>query len=643
MKRSKILSKGILFAILFSTQTLFGGEIEAKKTSFESFYKTHILKGAESSALVLNGNYAPTPQNAPMTQLRADGVIEKIDSVVVVNEIGKLKKEEFSYSDQGYLIKFRASTYENGTWVIWSGHDFEYDAQGKQTASIVYEGFIPATSSWYLGQKYEYAYDENGFVSKTTISTMSDSPWVKAEELDLKNNEQGLIMEGIASAWNNDVKIPVSKTIYNYDEDGDMILNEQSRWENDDWVNTIKQAIIDDPDHLCVENYDWNGDYGDWLGLNRQELKFLLTEDGKRGESTYETLSDFVNGQFRVFIEVRSTYDDDNLLILQETRSNMVNNNPELPLQSRQTFTYGPLNEFEGFEAFEEIAVQREGILESFRSNGSSFVELKDIVLFINGDVAARTSYLWNGATEEWTGRTRSTYVPGTVSNPVFTNTDYEWNPAIKKWVPVRQTIETKVSLTGARTGLIGKAFNPAYNTDNTIEPLLNVNQYTYEYGEDDVLIRQENFAWNGSTNQWRPRDGKEQVFEYSISIDQIYGPTSLLADPYYFKSKPLEIKQLGVDGNEFFAAETLSFYYSGTEGTDIPTIQNNNHAKAFFVDNTLTVETQEVETISVYSLSGSLLFSAAKVEGSAHFDTPLVSGVYIVKGSTGWAVKTIK
>jgi len=639
----KFLIKGILLSILFSTQTLFGGEIEEKRNSFEDFYKTCILKGTESSALVLNGNYAPTPTNAPMTKLRAEGVLEKIDSVIVVNEIGKLKKEEFLYSNQGYLTKFTAFTYEKGAWSAWSSQEFEFDAKGQQTASIIYEGLIPGTSSWYLGQKYEYTYDENGFVSKTTISEMSNGPWIKTEVLELVNNKQGLVMEGIAYTWMNDVKIPSNKTIYNYDEDGDMTLNEQSKWENNAWVNTIKQVIIEDPDRQLFENYNWIN--GAWVGLNRQELRFLLTKDGKRGEPIYEALANVVNNQFRVFIEVRSTYNDDNLLILQETKSvDVDSNDTELQLFSRQAFTYGPVNEFEGFEEFKDIAVQRDGVLESFE-HGSGVVALKSIVLYINEDVAARTTYLWNNTTKEWTGQTRATYVPGTESNPIFTNTDYGWHSGYKAWVPIVQAIETRVSSVGERKlrEMIAKTYNSAHDTDKTVEPLVNVNKFTYDYGSDDVLIRQENFTWNRSTNRWIPKDGKEQEFDYNTSVDQIYGPTSLIRDPYYFKSKPLRIELLAADGNEFFAAETTIFHYSNVEGTNIPTMQANDDSKAYFVENTLIIETPSIETISIYALTGNLLFSGNKSEGNASFNLSLASGIYIIKGSSGWSKKLIK
>ena len=645
MKIKKFLSKGILLIILFSTQTLFGGEMDVKKSSFEDFYKTYMLKGAESSALVLNGNHAPIPKNAPMDKLRADGVVEKIDSVVTVNEIGNLSKEEYQYFDQGYLKKYIGSFYEKGMWVAWRGEEFAYDAKGRQAVYIIYEGYIPETSSWTMGQKYEYVYDENGFVSQTTIYVMSDnSPWIEDSKLVQVNNEQGLVMEGIAYSWKNGVWVPTNKAIYDYDEDGDLILDMKSIWANNAWLNTIKQVIIEDPDHMCVENYKWENNA--WLGLNRQEFRYFLTEDGKRGNNIYEALADFVNNQFRVFIEVRSMYNDDNLLILQEIRMvDMDSNETELKFHSKQTYSYGPLDEFEGFDEFKDIAVQREGVLVRFNPDGSTVVDLKDIALYIAGDQVAKTTYLWNEESGEWKGQTRSTNVPGTVSNPVFTNTDYGWHLVYKAWVPIVQIIETRVSAVGERQlkEMIAKLYNSAYETDKTIDPLINYNRFTYEYGSDNVLTRQVNYTWNKSANEWKIKEGKVQEFDYSISVDQIYGPVSLLYDPYSFKSKPIYIERLAADADEIYAAETMIFYYSKVDETAIPSIEANGNAKAYFAENTLVVETPNAETVSIYALTGNLLFSGNKSEGNASFGVSLASGVYIVKGSTGWSEKIIK
>ena len=60
----------------------------------------------------------------------------------------------------------------------------------------------------------------------------------------------------------------------------------------------------------------------------------------------------------------------------------------------------------------------------------------------------------------------------------------------------------------------------------------------------------------------------------------------------------------------------------------------------AYIFDNRLYVNTDKAETISVYSLNGSLLFTGNKKEGQAIFNISTPEQILIVKGSSGWANK---
>ena len=72
--------------------------------------------------------------------------------------------------------------------------------------------------------------------------------------------------------------------------------------------------------------------------------------------------------------------------------------------------------------------------------------------------------------------------------------------------------------------------------------------------------------------------------------------------------------------------------------GNDI--FDNPNESLAYFVDDLLYVKSDKVETIYVYTLNGSLLYSNNKAEGLAVFDIKTSEKVLIVKGSSGWAAK---
>lgn len=64
---------------------------------------------------------------------------------------------------------------------------------------------------------------------------------------------------------------------------------------------------------------------------------------------------------------------------------------------------------------------------------------------------------------------------------------------------------------------------------------------------------------------------------------------------------------------------------------------------RACFIYNRLVVNTDKAETISVYSLNGTLLFTGNKKEGQASFNVQTPEQVCIVIGSSGWANKVFK
>lgn len=61
-----------------------------------------------------------------------------------------------------------------------------------------------------------------------------------------------------------------------------------------------------------------------------------------------------------------------------------------------------------------------------------------------------------------------------------------------------------------------------------------------------------------------------------------------------------------------------------------------------YMVDNSLYVNSAKAETVYVYALNGSLLFSKDKTEGQAVFTIHTSEKILIVRGSSGWAQKVV-
>ncbi len=70
--------------------------------------------------------------------------------------------------------------------------------------------------------------------------------------------------------------------------------------------------------------------------------------------------------------------------------------------------------------------------------------------------------------------------------------------------------------------------------------------------------------------------------------------------------------------------------------------IESQNDHVAYMLGGRLYVNSVKAETVSVYSLNGSLIFTTNKVGGQAIFDINTPEKVLIIKGSSGWANKVI-
>lgn len=71
--------------------------------------------------------------------------------------------------------------------------------------------------------------------------------------------------------------------------------------------------------------------------------------------------------------------------------------------------------------------------------------------------------------------------------------------------------------------------------------------------------------------------------------------------------------------------------------------IIDGEKAYAYTVDNRLYVQSAKAETIYVYSLNGTLLYSGEKAEGKVAVDMNIQEPIIIVKGSSGWIQKVAK
>jgi hypothetical protein len=131
------------------------------------------------------------------------------------------------------------------------------------------------------------------------------------------------------------------------------------------------------------------------------------------------------------------------------------------------------------------------------------------------------------------------------------------------------------------------------------------------------------------------------------------YGPTANGYENYEHANGIID--DIRIYNRELSEDEIASLYYEGASGTSTRDLEESGSitgtevvgspdAQVYIYQNQLYVNSPESEQITVYSLGGSVLYQSLKAAGTASFDIgSLPRGVLIVRGSSGWAKKTVK
>lgn len=183
-----------------------------------------------------------------------------------------------------------------------------------------------------------------------------------------------------------------------------------------------------------------------------------------------------------------------------------------------------------------------------------------------------------------------------------------------------------------------------AGESDDQYEPSLKLK---IKYNENGYIIYRESAEWYN--NQWQDEDA-------GLTI-KIYNDDKLVSEKWYAWDSDLQawkyidgtaytynsdgnlILMEDFQGDENVAYNTTQYYYPSTLGIGQDKFADNS---VLFVDGSLIVDTANTEVISVYSITGALVYSFTKTEGEFTVDLNLPKGIILVKGGTGWVRKMI-
>jgi len=178
-------------------------------------------------------------------------MISSIDYAWVTNEWKADDKKTWLYDAEGRVaeyFEYKRNT-SNNELQYFKGFTKQWDADNRQTLNIQYTAAV--NNVWTAGTKNEYAYDENGNLTLSTLSTISNGAWIGSTK----------------------------ETWYYGGPSGEMTLYETYGWANNDWSKTLSaEKEFDNAGRLIrIENYT----YANGIQTGTKKEEYTFTSAGK--------------------------------------------------------------------------------------------------------------------------------------------------------------------------------------------------------------------------------------------------------------------------------------------------------------------------------------------------------------------------
>ena len=616
MKKNFLLSLCLLLSIVCVAQK----QIEPA-TNLGSFIKSSTLKADSDTKSDTKDDKAVLSGWKAQKSLNDTYLVERLDSLVGISEYGNhISKEAWEYDDNFDVISYK--TYENhwsGVFCVVSEQYAEYDDRGYIVVATVYVFWDPTTEQWdAASQRHRYVIDDRGYIVEeyidllnTSTNVFINSTWTVTtiDETDPENT----LVTSIVKSWDGTNFFDDLKFEMAYDGHGNRIVYATYSWTGSAWFGegvkyedtyyygTPQEDLIE----IRIES-TWNAGTSSWEVHNTREHVFNAS-----GFPTLVTVKFVIGGVLTITQKEYIQYYDDVILVDDKVYSVSGGNET---LAAQTLYDYQMID----------------GIL--YLNGGLSLVlggvltQLTEVEMKYSGH---NMIYLKEGADGEIYTEQEIEYDS---ENRIIMQIDYgiiDWDLYI--WGPA-----SKLNFAYDGYGNVIEHISAFWEGD----AFVNSSKSESVYNIDN--IRTEHYTYYWANYNWIPNGGQLNKFDESVPASEVIMPLVFMGVEWSYKLLGMAV--LAGDGQGgFYETDIYTAYYSevevqGIAETPIETVS------AYIASNTLNIDSPATENVGIYNIAGTLMLSVKKPEGKANYDVSrLNSGVYIVRGASGWAKKVIK
>ena len=329
--------------------------------------------------------------------------------------------------------------------------------------SVIIESFSTTASDWYLGNKYEMQYNENGKEISFVIygwNTLS-AKWRPGSKFESVYNENDSLQTYISYNWNNNNSswVPYQKKEYNYDSLGNKTLEAEYYWDN-------------------LDTKSWNG------------------------KSKYEYAFDSNKNKI---LQLKFCWTNNSKWVICEKFEYKYNFDGNKTMEAK--FGFNPLNfELVGISkndyAFNSSGNLTEHLVYAWSESGKDWIQTSKTENKYENEFLKRIdTYVWNAELIKWVNYSQTNITLNDQDSlliSIFSRSNEDTGDLIEE-----SKTESKYDLLGNETLLI------KYTWDSSIKEWLKVNKTEKEFDDAGRLRMESEYYWSQEKGIWIGRLNK--------------------------------------------------------------------------------------------------------------------------------------
>ena len=180
-----------------------------------------------------------------------------------------VSKDTTAYTTSDDPLYMAHYSWASNSWKLSYEITYVYD---NNSHLVLNERWEDVNSVWQGDYRYEYEYDANGKETKTIVYDSWNatlSKWVGTAKFETTYNNQGKASSMISYGWKNNDWDPTTNYIYRYDTSNRLIEQIDQKFSNGGWVNFKRYENAYHGSELVKDNeYSWENDAWQWKRRN---------------------------------------------------------------------------------------------------------------------------------------------------------------------------------------------------------------------------------------------------------------------------------------------------------------------------------------------------------------------------------------